>query len=235
MASLQSKIAEFDEGLENAKNGAFSHSLIECDNVFATDLAISTITFLFLTTFEIINLANLRLLWSADIEPTRMRNCIIRKFAIGPKRKCAIKIFSNGRFHITGCTSAQEAYNYIKNVIDLISPQSEIEAIDFQVQLINSNFSFHVAIDLYALARFMGETSMPFHYNKDKHHALRFKSPDNVSILVFMSGSVIITGAKQPSTTLNAYKCIVDIIEKKFFNGIVLQEYVRRVKKQRIE
>ena len=234
MSTLQTKIAEFDEGLENAKTGAFSHSLIECDNISATDLAISTITFLFLTTFDMINLDYLRLLWGANISPTRMRNCVIRKYAIGPKRKCAIKIFSNGRLHITGCTTAQEAYSYVKTVIDLICPDKE--AIDFQVQLINSNFAFQVAIDLFALARFMEEMAILFKYNKDHHHALRFKSPDNVSILVFMSGSVIITGAKEPTTALNAYKCIVDIIEKKFFDGVVLEGYVRRnTKKQRIE
>ena len=222
-------MAEFDEALEGVKTQTFAHSLIECDLIAASDLLISTITFLFFTTFDMINIENLRQLWGDGIEPTRMRNCIVRKYAIDARRKCAIKIFSNGRLHITGCTSAGLASEYIQKCLDEMRAGGvEGAATDFQVQMINSNFSFQYAIDLYALGRILGASSVPYHYNKDHHHALRFKSPDNVSILVFMSGSVIITGGKIPSFLFTAFKTIVDIIEREFHNGIILRDYKKR-------
>ena len=223
---MDAKIAEFDAALEDIKSDSFAHSLIECDLISASDLLISTITFLFLTTFNVINIESLR---NNEMETTRMRNCIIRKYNIDVKRKCAIKIFSNGKMHITGCTSAKMASEYIQKCLDDMGTSES--AIDFQVQMINSNFSVQYAIDLYALGRILGTSSIPYHYNKDHHHALRFKSPDNVSILVFMSGSVIITGGKVPSFLFTAFKTIVDILEREFHNGIILRDYKRRTRK----
>lgn len=225
---MDAKIKEFDDAIENVKTQTFAHSIIECDLITPSDLLISTITFLFFTTFDLINIENLRELWSNDIEPTRMRNCIVRKYMIDAKHKCAIKIFRNGRLHVTGCTTAKMASEYVQKCIDAIGDGGA--ATDFQVQMINSNFAFQYAIDLYELARILKDSNVPYHYNKDHHHALRFKSVDNVSILVFMSGSVLITGGKIPSFLFTAFKTIVDIIESQFYNGVILREYKRRRK-----
>ena len=221
---MTSKAKEFDESLESAQSNAFAYNLIDCDYVSPSNLSISTITFLFITSIASIDIESI-----TSLQTSRMRNCVVYKFRISEKRKCAIKIFRNGRLHVTGCNSAQEAERYIKDVLGTIDPAATI--VDFEVQMINSNFAFQCAIDLYELARILEERQEPFSYNKDHHHALRFKA-DNVSIMVFMSGSVIITGGKTPESLFEAYKKLVCIVEKEFFNGIVLQNYVHRKRKR---
>jgi TATA-box binding protein (TBP) (component of TFIID and TFIIIB) len=218
----EKKAQEFDEGIEDAKANMFSYNLVDCDNITPSDLVISTITFLFLTTIASINIENITQLFTST---TRMRNCVIYKFHITEKRKCAIKIFRNGKFHITGCKSACEAMRILSNILLSIDPTATIT--DFQVQMINSNFHFQRAIDLYELAKIFQLRQEPYNYNKDHHHAFRFKC-EGVSVLVFMSGSVIITGAKSSDTLLAAYKKIVGVVESEFFNGILLQHYEPR-------
>ena len=94
---------------------------------------------------------------------------------------------------------------------------------DFGIQMINSNFKFNVPIDLTKLVTVI---PIPFVYNKDDHHAVRIKL-DGVCIMVFMSGSVIMTGAKSAGQLFESFKFLIDIVDR-HYELLKMESYMPR-------
>jgi len=268
------KVEAIDAALAEMSESAFWHSTFQNDKISCTEISTSTMTSMFKTarafgeasldlleyvrerfasetvTEETESMdesasdneedkSKIKVVDGFSLKETKMLNCVILRCDDGRKHY-AIKVFSNGGLHITGCVTAGKALETALKVCTVIGAES---VVNYDLQMLNTNFSVNSAIDLYKLAEIM---PLPYKYNKDQHHALRFRMPIvvpvpavvkrgrkplGVSVLVFMSGSIILTGAKNPAHVFEAFKYIVDMIEVNF-EQVKLDSYVRRKRKR---
>lgn len=233
---MDKEIEEFDFKLSDLPETADFHTLLNASYLTISNFAVSTLTIMFKSSMKKINIQTLK---EVDIkiegleraERTSMMNCCIYKTTYqveGRKkpRKIAIKLFLNGGIHITGCVTVKQASIYANIILVILQQTFNQEVIleSMKIQMINSNFLLSSPIDLSILGRYM---TVPYQYNKAQHHALRAKTSEGVSVLVFMSGSVILTGSKTVEDTFRAFVYILDILETNF-DTLRLSSYKRK-------
>ena len=147
--------------------------------------------------------------------------------------KKSIKIFSNGKLQITGLTSYLECNKLIEMICGWLSEclDSDIHAIHMYVGMINSNFSIKRYVDLIQLNNVLNhhENVMSI-YNPESYPAINMKyvlGDTKVSVFVFGTGNVVITGSKSMTQMFNAFKFIVGI----FKTNMHLLKHVNDTKK----
>ncbi len=152
-----------------------------------------------------------------------------------------IKLFKNGSIQMTGCRGLSDfvvSLNilfmelirkmYIVNPVtmsDMISKQfvSKIDNINLSkikkivVEMINSNFKIDLKIDRRKLEALLKKADIECLFEPDKHAGVRIKyynkNKDKISIFVFESGSIIITGEKYKDHIIEAYEFINNVID----------------------
>lgn len=158
--------------------------------------------------------------------------------SVHDKKEINTKIFKNGSVQMTGCKSiigTIEVLNTLciklKKIKGIIDPNSldkiilmpyvsdqeklSIDAMyDFGVCMINSGFHIGFKIDREALYNILVEEKIEAKYDLDTHACVnikyKYKNDDRrkISIFVFASGSIIITGATTCNHILEAYEFI---------------------------
>mgnify|MGYP003706164387 CR=1 FL=1 len=143
--------------------------------------------------------------------------------------KC-IKVFSNGRLHITGVTSMIEAANVCTFTCNLLNKtsgavkgNSKVEATDLQVCMINTNFSLNHGINIIELKKhFHQYENYSCFYTPDTYPGLKIKyhhdSTNKSSIFIFSSGQIVITGVKTIAEVKIVYSSLMDILIKTHSN-----------------
>lgn len=154
-------------------------------------------------------------------------NAAILKFKSN-RNTVAVKIFSNGILHITGPVSAGETIDVLELVCTLMDViyQKEMGTFkvhDFYIQMINTNFSVQHMLDKEAVHSALRNRDMEA-WIPEKHPAVSLKIrvegrigrnvKDKVTVLIFASGEVIITGVKSGKELLLAYETITDIVDQ---------------------
>ena len=186
---------------------------------------INTMTLLFKTNIDKIDLKDFAKCvedmkqfkcYSINVSTTKtFNNSVIVKLRNeeASKRNKSIKLFPNGVLHLTGCKSADEGRDLLCDFILDVERQSLIPlgticiTDDVQIQMINSSMHFGKAIDLDRLYKHIINQNvvicklLSISYNKEHHPAINIKIKANDAsskgtILIFGSGSVIITGVK---------------------------------------
>lgn len=152
--------------------------------------------------------------------------------------KKSIKIFSNGKLQMTGLSSFVEC-NHVANmvlgwIIDTLS-LSNIHMQNMYIGMINSNFSVYKSIDLHKLTNILNkmENVMSI-YNPESYPAINMKyitATIKVSIFIFGTGNIVITGGKSLNDMKYAYKFIVDTLN---INSFVFKPQLN-IKKKRPE
>lgn len=234
---LIQKAIEFDRQLENVL-----HDLIPVQNILMakfmpSDLSISTITMSCQpkhTDKTKIDVMDFRMYLEKENkipekymikEPKKgkraFKNCVIFS-VVQPNGKVAIKVFSNMSLHVTGVKCVKDLMDITKPLWDALALYTTIDGFsmaNFQVQMINSNFSLNKVLDLQKLKQLI-ETSYCHSvvHNKETHPGVVVKfqnehSSKKVTILIFTSGNVIITGAQNATDLYQAYCFITNIIE----------------------
>lgn len=158
-----------------------------------------------------------------------------------------IKLFINGSIQMTGCKSIEGSIEALekllfllkieKSVIDIktfkledkpfvtnLSKLSIDNIYDFKVAMINSNFSIGFNIDRYKLYNSMNNDKIDATYDPIIHAGviIRYNTGDKIiSVFVFESGSIVITGARTCRQINEAYN---------FINKYLLQNYKYIVK-----
>lgn len=133
--------------------------------------------------------------------------------------KKSIKIFSNGKLQITGIASQLESEYVITNIVSWINETLNINTkpIRTYIGMINSNFSIHRCIDLISLNRILNKfDNVVSVYNPESYPAINMKyhiEDCRISIFIFGTGNVVITGAKCISQISKTYDFIVDVFD----------------------
>lgn len=155
-----------------------------------------------------------------------------------------IKLFQNGSLHATGCKDIIELFDTIETLFNklkitkaIINPQSLNEIIekpyvsdisllklenlyDFQIVMINSNFNIGFKINREKLYDLLINDGYTCTYDPLIHACVNCKFSYSVSqiisIFIFESGSIIITGANRSDQIIASYN---------FINKFILTNY----------
>lgn len=140
--------------------------------------------------------------------------------------KC-VKVFSNGKLHITGVTSMIEAEtvatficSILNKTIGVVKGSKSIAATNLQICMINTNFSMNHGLHILALKNFLHSDNIVCQYTPDTYPGLKIKftheNKNKTSIFIFSSGQIVITGAKQMSDIIEVYTYLMDIMNDNF-------------------
>jgi TATA-box binding protein (TBP) (component of TFIID and TFIIIB) len=134
--------------------------------------------------------------------------------------KKSIKVFSNGKLQITGLTSCLEC----NKVSDMVNGwlkkylQEDICITKMYIGMINSNFSIMTNLDLVKLNGLLNLVPNVISiYNPESYPAINMKyiAPEiSVSVFIFATGNIVITGGKKLWDMRVAYEFIHDIVTK---------------------
>lgn len=137
--------------------------------------------------------------------------------------KC-IKVFSNGRLHITGVTSMIEASEVceftcrlLNNTRGAVRESGKVEALDLKICMINTNFALNHGINILKLKTMLSvDENIMCSYTPDTYPGLKIKythaDKNKSSVFIFSSGQIVITGVKQLPDIIEVFSSIMDII-----------------------
>lgn len=134
--------------------------------------------------------------------------------------KKSIKIFSNGKLQITGLTSVFECNRLLNLIQGWLSSifKDNIRIINSYIGMINGNFSIKKTINLlnmnYLLCNNEGVLCI---YNPESYPAINIKLNHNgntISVFVFGTGNIVITGGKSLNDINHAYTFIINVLSK---------------------
>lgn len=144
--------------------------------------------------------------------------------------KC-VKVFSNGRLHITGVTSMIEASDVceficqiLNNTLGAVVGSGKVEAVDLKICMINTNFAINHGLDIIKLKNIIQNTEHYLcSYTPDTYPGLKIKyshskSLNKSSVFVFSSGQIVITGVKLLTDILDVYNSLMNIISENFLD-----------------
>jgi len=169
-------------------------------------------------------------------------NQLTMEVRVNGDKKINVKIFKNGSFQMTGCKSIKDCNTVLnrlirklRNVYAIIDVENdkilekafmedinEIEGIKvngFKIDMINSNFRVPYLINREALYNILLGQKINCRYEPCIHACVNIKypienDPNNkvVSIFVFQSGNIIITGARTREQINSSYNYITNIL-----------------------
>lgn len=155
-----------------------------------------------------------------------------------PNRKVNVKIFKNGTLQITGSKSlidCEIALNKLMNELKVIKAKikygrfvdikfvddiNKMKIKDFKIHMINSGFKLNYEINREVLYKLLTSKNITCKYDPDIHAGVNIKyrhKPEDekeVSVFVFRSGSIIITGARNIDGITNAYNFIMNLLNE---------------------
>ena len=154
-----------------------------------------------------------------------------------PDNKISVKIFKNGSIQMSGVKSLLACNLALNKLIDSLSKEygiiinGKIEDINFisdrnkisvnryKVDMINSNFTINYEVNREILYNILLKKKIECRYEPSIHACVNIKfrpsdAPKNISIFVFQSGHIIITGAKTINSIAESYKYITELLEE---------------------
>lgn len=134
----------------------------------------------------------------------------------------SVKIFPNGSIQVAGCNDLINCKHVIEQLVHILSKFDEdiTPPVDsFRVVMINSNFSLNYNINLMKLAGHFGMEPDIFKvsFEPDRYSAVKVKfrpceDMKEITVSMFSTGKVIITGAETLKEVVFAYNIINDHI-----------------------
>ena len=135
----------------------------------------------------------------------------------------SVKVFNNGSIHVTGCTSPTEFLSVASAVCKMMGEVAGIETVDgsavcvtgFEIQMINMNFGAGKQLYLQGLRDTCASLGYVASYDADVYPGLNIKLPvgdRRVTVLIFRSGKIIITGAKSAADLEEAHRMITEVV-----------------------
>lgn len=140
----------------------------------------------------------------------------------------SVKVFNNGSMHVTGCTTPGQFLGVAAAVCALMGDtaglvpengDAEVRVVDFEVQMINLNFGAGRQLYLQGLCDACASLGYTASYDADVYPGLNLKLPvagqpgQRVTVLVFRSGKIIITGAKTAAQLEEAHGVITGVLD----------------------
>ena len=128
-----------------------------------------------------------------------------------------VKLFPNGSMQIAGCADLADCKRFIAQLVHLIKLFYKIDVSPdaFQIVMYNGYFSLNHTVDVYSLIDKLESEGFTYNYDPDRYAAVKVKidtgRSTKVTVSIFVSGSVLITGTKSQSEAFDVYKKIVNL------------------------
>jgi len=171
------------------------------------------------------------------ISEKTFNNQLTMKLKIAEDKFVSVKIFLNGSIQIAGSKSIEQINKGIGCLIKILKKKYFIESLneeihlvdsynfnikDFKINMINSNFNVVYKINIENLYPLIIKKGVKARFEPLSHRCVNIKyvSPQHketdkpISIFVFESGSIIITGARNGSHIKHAYEFINGVLEE---------------------
>ena len=158
-----------------------------------------------------------------------------------------VKLFKNGSVQMTGCVTLQDSLDALYNAINSLNATRAVlengkikdvpfcskilkisDVYDYKIGMINSGFKIPFSIDRSKLLLCMQNDNMDVLYDRNIHASVIIKYPvndDDVTMLVFEKGNIIITGAKNETQINRTYN---------YINKYLLSHYINIFKKSEL-
>lgn len=132
----------------------------------------------------------------------------------------SIKVFPNGSIQIAGCSNLMNCERVLKQLQSILNHILNIDvSLDtFRVVMINSNFSLNYLVNLNEIEEtFSNNDLFNVSFDPDKYSAVKIKfqpakDMKRVTVSIFSTGKVIITGAETLKEIAYSYRVINDMI-----------------------
>jgi TATA-box binding protein (TBP) (component of TFIID and TFIIIB) len=171
------------------------------------------------------------------ISAKAFNNQLTMKMKIAEDKYVSVKIFLNGSIQIAGSKSIQQINKAIESLIKILKKKYFVESLneeihlvesynfaikDFKINMINSNFYVNYKINIENLYPLITKKGVKARFEPLSHRCVNIKFvPENskitdkpISIFVFESGSIIITGARNGNNIKNAYEFITGVLDE---------------------
>lgn len=147
----------------------------------------------------------------------------------------SVKLFPNGSVQIAGCADLLDAKRTITQLGMLLREVYYdgviVQPEEFDVQLINSNFSLNQNLDLRAVRRHFESYAEVFDvsFDPDRYSACKVKwkpykdSPKRITGSIFSTGRIILTGATNLKQLCHAYNQIADMLLGGWRTDLIVQ------------
>jgi TATA-box binding protein (TBP) (component of TFIID and TFIIIB) len=178
-----------------------------------------------------------------------MMNCLMFKWPLDPSSKKkrrphrVLKLFNNGKIQVNGAKTTAEALanaRMLCSLLEVVLAQTagSVVIVDFNLQMMNANFGFDRALNLDNVKPLLPVMHVMPTLEKKQHNALRFKlcmsegapvtrgiKTSSVSVFVFASGKIILSGAKEPCHVLRAFDTLTKLLDANY-ETVVTDSYV---------
>ena len=171
-------------------------------------------------------------------------NQITLLMAVDENKKINTKLFTNGSVQMTGSKSILDNFTILNKLIEclkttyivdgeeikLVENPELLEISDFKISMINTNFGVGNEINREELLKLIKQNELPNIKAKlkpDIHAAINIEilvQDYIVTILVFKTGNIIITGGKNSVHINTAYEYITNLIENN--KSRIIKNYV---------
>jgi TATA-box binding protein (TBP) (component of TFIID and TFIIIB) len=151
------------------------------------------------------------------LKPTTFYNQVTLTYTDSYSTK-SIKVFPNGSIQVAGCADLFDCNLVIQQLIYILKTVLNIEtplpSNSFRVVMINTNFSLNYNINLMALfAHFSRESIFKVTFDPDRYSAVKIKfkpasDMKQVTVSIFSTGKIIVTGAETLKEIVYAYNII---------------------------
>lgn len=162
---------------------------------------------------------------------------------IDTKRKINVKLFKNGSIQMTGCKTLENFINVLNILCQELKKKKAIfdrttgqiikkpfvsnpddlileKVYNIKIRMINSNFHIGFLINREKLFSILNQLQINCTYEPCIHACVNikylYKTKNIISIFVFESGSIIITGARNKDHIIDAYKFITKILHDNY-------------------
>jgi TATA-box binding protein (TBP) (component of TFIID and TFIIIB) len=174
------------------------------------------------------------------ISEKTFNNQLTMKLKIAEDKCISVKIFLNGSIQIAGSKSIEQINTGINQLIKILKKKYYVESLgeeirlvdsynfaikDFKINMINSNFYVNYKINIENLYPLITKKGVKARFEPLSHRCVNIKFvPENanekdkpISIFVFESGSIIITGARNGNNIKSAYEFITNTLDENSF------------------
>lgn len=125
----------------------------------------------------------------------------------------SIKVFTNGKLQMTGITSLIEGLRVAHKICDIVSEctNTKIIVTNVRIAMINSDFCIRKNVNLHRFQCDIEDRNIDCGYDPDTYPGLKVKYK-GVSIFIFSTGSVVITGSKSLKELQDAFLFISTMV-----------------------
>jgi TATA-box binding protein (TBP) (component of TFIID and TFIIIB) len=154
------------------------------------------------------------------LTPTKFMNQITVGYTDDRSKK-SIKLFPNGAVQVAGCSDLIDC-SRIRDQLNVLIKEFNPEGVfikEFEIVMINTNFTMSHRLDLFnkVITEF---SDYPLNFRPEEYSGVIIKVPSTipgdkpVTVSIFASGAVIVTGAQRLGEIASAYRKVATRLQK---------------------